>query len=300
MPAPYQVVDTLVDNALLDRLYRRMWRGSLYFTRKPIAQLSRCRSNWEYRVGGATTRMWRNRLIAMTQTHGLIPEVAILADGSGVGSIRIKSASPDPLRSLSIALGLDVSERFEPPRPGALLSEKVPDTFSQATAVSRLDWPTLTFSASPSTPPTETWELERRTFEAHQPAYLLRLGSRHSFVSRTRRWSGFLGCLAREEPFLRVDTQGTVTSRWPFPVPIARQVLWRGAGVTGTSWQTSDRLWFYPFSSVQDARLVLAPWLHAPPGASNEPAHLKIWLKALGQVPGAPAEAVLANWYRAD
>lgn len=293
-----QVLDTLVDNALLDRFYRRRWKGSLYFPCKPTCRFIRVGSRWEWRVTGATTRMWRNRLMSLAESHQTVPEVAVLPGATGLGSIRIVLEAPEHLSAVLAELSTPADDALEVPTPEALLTERIPDTFSLGAEASHLDWRTLRFSASPPPSSVENWELERRTYEAHQTAYVLLHGERRCFVSRSRRWSGFLAGLVGGTPLWCIDPRGVLTSIWPLPVPIARQALLNGGGVAGSSWQTSDRVWYYSFLSVEQARRILAPWLYSPPDEPREADGMKIWLSALAQVPGAPPEEVLDGWYR--
>lgn len=293
-----QAVDVLVDNEVVDRFYDRRWRGSLFYPRRLTGRLESTETGWELRVSGPTSRLWRHRFMDVLASHGLTAEVAVLGDGAGVGAMRVRGECRDDLAELLTEMAVERREPVEQPDPARVLSERVPASFSDGGVVSFFHPSRSTFVESrPKGDEGSVWRLERRTFESKQTAYVLLHGGQPRWISRSRRWGGFLFGLTESTPFWTVGEPGVVATRSPLPVTMARAALWHGGGVAGSGWREGSRTWWYSFASIGRAKSLLSPWLsHAETKSAPDPA-TALWVEALSEAPGAPMERSIRRWY---
>lgn len=295
----HAVIQTLADNGIVCRLFRRRWRGSRFFVQSMAGYTVSHSEGTELRLVGAHSRLMREQLLDAAARFGASDVSVALSEGDvGIGAIRIRGVSGSDSEQLCRDLSVPVTHvsasggELSPP-------SKILGSGGGLSAHSGLEptwWHPSEMRFLPSPARDSEFSLERRGFANGQSEYILYRAGVPSWRTSSPRWARLVGMVLVSRQEWTITTEGTLLSRVPLPYPFSREVLLRGAGICSTArHSTPGTRFLYSFASVDVAMHLMRAWI-----AADEPLDeaVGLWVRALSQKTGPRMLSHLERRYR--
>ena len=232
-----QVADLLLENGLVQQLFRRAWRESRFFTGPLSASIDRRADETQLRIVGGTSRTLRSLIDAEARAAGSSAELAATDDGSAIGAIRIVGITEsDALRvcsDLSIPVERAPAGGSEFPPPQRILRPDSLTTPPRGVESRWYDRDLLRFV--PNRVTGESMSLERRSFANGPSSFLLHDGNEIVWQTNSYRWAVLITLAVTGALSWDTTSGGALLTPVPLPRPAADEVLRRGAGVVDLS-----------------------------------------------------------------
>jgi hypothetical protein len=265
-------IDDMLENGLLDRLYHRRWRGSVFVGKRPSAAFLPGTRHRTLRITGIMPESVRRRLDHLAVTRGASCRVITSEELDVFGAIELEADNEDVGLSILHDCDIEVTNlgsSYEFVEWGRLLTtptEVIPRVLPE-----RWDDSRGRFVGYREVPAAEV-VLERWVFDRDQPLYRLTYEG-ETWSTRSRLWA-LLGYKAVSgAPIGHLCSEGSLflASGISMPPSFAQRNLYAGSGVCLRD-SAGRRL--YPRATQWDITTALQAWI-ARPGSTKSTALLR-------------------------